>query len=293
MANPSDHAENERLSLTRALRHRLESLKRAGIDRMPAPPVYPAVRKLTVDTRPPERSPSVQSSPVPEPAVPRPTKPAPMPIPVASLFGDEMETPIVPDVERPERLAALGAEVAACTKCPLLATTRTQTVFGTGSPTARLMFIGEAPGGEEDRTGIPFVGRAGQLLTDMITKGMGLSREDVYIANILKSRPPENRNPLPEEIANCLPFLERQIAIVRPEFLCMLGKVAASTLLETALPLGKLRGRWHRYRGVATIVTYHPAFLLRNPASKKEAWEDLQMLMKAMGLTPPSRQKES
>ena len=137
-------------------------------------------------------------------------------------------------------------------------------MFGVGSPTARLMFVGEAPGADEDRTGVPFVGRAGQLLTDMITKGMGLTRDEVYIANVLKSRPPENRNPLPEEVVNCLPFLERQIAIVRPEYLCILGKVAASTLLETALPLGKLRGRWHRYRGVPAVVTYHPAFLLRN-----------------------------
>ncbi len=289
------HADDERVSLTRAVRQRLESLQRAGIDRMPTPPVYPAVRRPPADTPASGPGAKVEPSPVPEPALPRATKsaPIPSPIPIASLFGDEMETPVVPELERPERLAEMAAEVAACTKCPLLATSRTQTVFGTGSPTARLMFIGEAPGGEEDRTGLPFVGRAGQLLTDMITKGMGLSREEVYIANILKSRPPENRNPLPEEIANCLPFLERQIAIVRPEFLCFLGKVAASTLLQTALPLGKLRGRWHRYRGVATIVTYHPAFLLRNPASKKEAWDDLQMLMKAMGLTPPGRRKES
>ena len=127
------------------------------------------------------------------------------------------------------------------------------------------MFVGEAPGADEDRTGRPFVGRAGALLTDMITKGMGLTREEVYIANILKSRPPENRTPLPDEVANCLPYLERQIAIIRPEFLCLLGKTAASALLETALPLGRLRGKWHRYRGIPTIVTYHPSALLRNP----------------------------
>jgi DNA polymerase len=198
---------------------------------------------------------------------------------------------MIPPEERPAQLAALAAEVAACTRCPLLATTRTQTVFGTGSPTARLMFIGEAPGAEEDRTGVPFVGRAGALLTDMITKGMGLAREDVYIANVLKSRPPGNRDPLPEEVANCLPFLERQIEIIRPEFLCLLGRIAASTLLDTALSLGKLRGRWHHYHGIPAVVTYHPAYLLRNPASKKEAWEDLQILMRAMGLTPPSRKK--
>jgi DNA polymerase len=181
--------------------------------------------------------------------------------------------------------------VSACTRCPQLAEYRTQTVFGVGSPTARLMFVGEAPGAEEDRLGEPFVGRAGLLLTDMITKGMGLAREEVYIANILKSRPPENRSPLPDEIAHCLPYLERQIAIIRPEYLCLLGKVAASALLETALSIGRLRGRWHQYRGIPTIVTYHPAFLLRNPASKKEAWDDLQILMQAMGLKPPGRRR--
>ncbi len=153
------------------------------------------------------------------------------------------------------------------------------------------MFIGEAPGADEDRTGEPFVGRAGQLLTDMITKGMGLTREEVYIANILKSRPPENRNPLPDEIANCLPFLERQLAVIRPQFICMLGKVAAGTLLQTALPMNKLRGRWHQYRGIPAIATYHPSYLLRTPAAKKDAWEDLQLLMKAMGIAPPSRKK--
>jgi DNA polymerase len=207
---------------------------------------------------------------------------------MTTLFGDpEDDAPVVPANERPALLSTLAAEVSGCQRCTILAQTRTQTVFGVGSPTARLMFIGEAPGADEDRLGEPFVGRAGMLLTDMITKGMGLKREDVYIANILKSRPPENRSPLPDEIANCLPYLERQIAIIRPEFLCLLGKVAASALLATALPLGRLRGRWHRYRGIATVITYHPAYLLRNPASKKEAWEDLQMLMQAMGLKPP------
>jgi DNA polymerase len=129
------------------------------------------------------------------------------------------------------------------------------------------------------------------LLTDMITKGMGLGREEVYIANVLKSRPPENRTPEPHEIANCLPYLERQIAIIRPEFLCLLGKTAASALLDTALSVGRLRGRWHRYRGIPAIVTYHPSYLLRQPSAKKEAWDDLQMLMKAMGLKPPGRNR--
>ena len=299
MSNVGDEHQAERVGVGRELRQRLESLRRAGIDRIPSPPVLQTVTR-------PASAPIAAPSGLPEPETPtaKPTIPArdvpgaakptvvPNPMPVASLFGEpELESPVVPAGDRPAQLEALRVEVAGCTRCPLLAGSRTQTVFGVGSPTARLLFIGEAPGADEDRTGVPFVGRSGQLLTDMITKGMGLAREDVYIANILKSRPPENRNPLPDEVANCLPFLERQIAIIRPEFICMLGKVAASTLLETALPLGKLRGRWHRYRGIPVVVTYHPSFLLRNPASKKEAWDDLQMLMKAMGLTPPPRNK--
>jgi DNA polymerase len=200
-----------------------------------------------------------------------------------------LEGSLVPAAERPGLLEALAADVSVCRKCANLAETRTQTVFADGSATARLMFIGEAPGAEEDRQGVPFVGRAGQLLTDMITKGMGLKRHDVYIANILKCRPPENRDPTLEESSNCLPYLERQIEIVRPEFLCLLGRTAVSTLLDTTLSMARLRGKWHRYRGIPTVVTYHPAYLLRNPASKKESWEDLQMLMNAMGLPVPSR----
>jgi DNA polymerase len=151
------------------------------------------------------------------------------------------------------------------------------------------MFIGEAPGGDEDRLGVPFVGKAGQLLTDMITKGMGLRREDVYIANILKCRPPENRDPTPTESSNCVGYLDRQIEIVRPEFICLLGRVASGTLLNTALSMGRLRGRWHRVHGIPTIATYHPSYLLRTPSAKKDAWEDLQMLMRAMGLVIPRK----
>ena len=192
-------------------------------------------------------------------------------------------------------LAAAAAEVARCVRCPHLASTRTQTVFGCGTPTARLMFIGEAPGADEDRIGQPFVGRAGQLLTDMITKGMGLSREEVYIANILKCRPPENRTPTLEEAANCSSYLEHQIAVIRPEFLCLLGKTAAIGVLglSPTASLGPLRRKWHRYRGIRTLVTYHPSYLLRNPPAKKDAWEDLQLLMKEMGLSVPGRKRGS
>ena len=203
--------------------------------------------------------------------------------------------PLVPQPGAPspsERVADLGwtelrAAVAACTRCPL-STTRTQTVFGVGSLEAKWLIVGEAPGAEEDRQGEPFVGRAGQLLNAML-RAIGLAREQVFIANVLKCRPPRNRDPAPLEAAQCLPYLERQIAIIRPEFLCLLGKTAVSALLETALAMGKLRGRWHRYRGIPAVVTWPPAYLHRNPAAKREAWEDLQMLMQAMGLKPGKR----
>ena len=303
MMPDSDLVATERVRLLRTLRHRLESLARAGVDRIPRPPAIPftslKARPAVVATAPaivePAAAPAAALAPErprPAPAPPLVVAAPPTPALVASLFDEPGEAePTIPAAERPQVLAALAAEVAACTRCPLLVPGRTQTVFGEGSPTARLMFVGEAPGETEDRTGRPFVGKAGVLLTDMITKGMGLTREDVYIANILKSRPPNNRDPLPDEVRNCFPFLERQIAIIRPEYLCILGKPAAQALLQTALPLGRLRGKWHRVRGIPAIVTYHPAYLLRNPAGKKEAWEDLQTLMRAMGIQPPGRKR--
>jgi uracil-DNA glycosylase family 4 len=186
-------------------------------------------------------------------------------------------------VTAPEHPGALEAweqlreQVRACTACPLHAT-RTQSVFGVGDRRAEWMVIGEAPGAEEDRRGEPFVGRAGQLL-DAMLRAIGLGREtNVYIANILKSRPPGNRDPRPQEITACLPYLHRQIALVRPKLLLAVGRIAAQTLLGTDAPLGQLRGRVHRLgeHNVPLIVTYHPAYLLREPAQKRKAWEDLQ-----------------
>jgi len=181
-------------------------------------------------------------------------------------------------------LEGLATEVAACTLCHELATTRTQTVFGVGNPRAELCFLGEAPGADEDRQGEPFVGRAGKLLTDIIQKGMKLRREDVYILNILKCRPPGNRNPAGDEVAHCRPFFERQLEIIQPKFICCLGSVAAQNLLETNVSVGRLRGKLHDWQGHQVLVTYHPAYLLRNPAAKKDTWEDIQLLMEAMGL---------
>jgi len=181
-------------------------------------------------------------------------------------------------------LDVIRREVEQCTRCGELAATRTQTVFGVGNPQARLCFLGEAPGADEDRQGEPFVGRAGQLLTDIIQKGMKLRREDVYILNILKCRPPGNRNPLPSEAAACRGFLDRQLAVLQPEFICCLGAVAAQNLLETDRAIGRLRGKLHDYNGIQVLCTYHPAYLLRNPSAKKQVWEDIQLLMQAMDL---------
>jgi DNA polymerase len=184
------------------------------------------------------------------------------------------------------QLDELSSEVARCTRCQELACNRTQTVFGTGDPQARLCFLGEAPGVEEDRRGEPFVGAAGQLLNKII-QACQLRREDVYILNVLKCRPPDNRTPLPSEAANCRPFLERQLELIQPEFICCLGAVAAQNLLETSTPIGRLRGRFHEYRGSRVVCTYHPAYLLRNPAAKRQTWEDMKLLMQAMGIELP------
>ncbi len=199
-----------------------------------------------------------------------------------------LEAPAVVDLPPPETranaLQRIANDVARCTRCAELARTRTQTVFGTGDPMARLVFMGEAPGADEDRMGEPFVGRAGQLLTDIITKGMKIRREDVYILNTIKCRPPDNRTPLPEEAANCRAFLDRQLAILRPEFICCLGAVAAQNLLGTTEAIGRLRGRFHDFDGIKVLCTYHPAYVLRNPAAKRQVWDDIQILMREMGL---------
>jgi len=186
---------------------------------------------------------------------------------------------------RAEALSAIRAEIGNCTRCALAAG-RNQIVFGDGDPNARLMFIGEGPGADEDAQGLPFVGRAGQLLNNMIA-AMGLKREQVYIANIVKCRPPQNRVPEPEEAHTCAPFLYRQIDIVRPEVLVALGATAALYLLGVKSSLSALRGRVHMCRERKLIVTYHPAYLLRDPRQKKEAWRDLQLAMSELGLTAP------
>jgi len=178
-----------------------------------------------------------------------------------------------------DMLKKVCQEMANCQLCPL-GKTRQNLVFGDGNPHAQIVFVGEAPGADEDEQGLPFVGRAGQLLTDIIVKGMKLQRKDVYICNILKCRPPGNRNPFPNEISTCEPFLKKQLQIISPKIICALGTFAAQTLLKTDIPISALRGRFHSYEGIKLMPTYHPAYLLRNQSAKKPVWEDVQMIMK-------------
>lgn len=192
--------------------------------------------------------------------------------------------------DRTLAMAAIREDLGDCTRCRLHKQGRKQIVFGVGNPHADLMFVGEAPGADEDEQGIPFVGRAGQLLTNMI-KAMGLGREDVYIANVIKCRPPGNRTPEREECETCSPFLLRQIDVVRPKIIVALGAVAAKSLLQINDSMANLRGRTYDFRNTKLIVTYHPAYLLRDPRQKKEAWKDLQKVMQFLGL-PVSSARE-
>ncbi len=238
----------------------LEIMRQAGVTDLAAPVCKPDMTEPVI-------------------AVPVITVPETMPQKTASK----------PTASKSEQLALVAKAVARCKRCEELASSRTQTVFGTGNPDSELVFLGEAPGADEDRLGEPFVGRAGQLLDDIIVKGMKLRREDVYICNILRCRPPGNRNPSPEEAEHCRPFLDRTLETIAPKFICCLGAVAAKCLLHNDTPIGKMRGKVLTYSAscgqeTKVVCTYHPAYLLRNPAAKKETWEDIKMLMREMGL---------
>ena len=242
------------------------------------------------------------------PKAPGPVEPAaPEPVPVVAAVhhapvrppagGAAPTEPSAGDAGQPSappqkgcgspRLAAIRADLGDCGRCKL-AGGRTHLVFGVGDPAAELMFVGEGPGADEDQQGEPFVGRAGQLLTKMI-EAMGFRREDVYIANVVKCRPPGNRNPEPDEIEACEPFLRAQISAVQPKVIVALGKFAAQTLLRDTTPITRLRGGWRAYEGVRLMPTFHPAYLLRSPEEKKRAWEDLQLVMKELGKPLPRR----
>jgi len=192
-------------------------------------------------------------------------------------------------LQRPfEILQSIREDLGDCTRCKLHKQGRKQIVFGVGNPHADIMFVGEGPGADEDEQGEPFVGRAGQLLNNMIN-AMGLKREDVYIANVVKCRPPGNRTPEPDECATCSPFLLRQIDAIQPKVLVALGAVSARTLTGVNEPMIRMRGKWWDFRGTKLAITYHPAYLLRDPRQKAEAWKDLQMVMKELGLKPPAK----
>jgi uracil-DNA glycosylase len=204
-----------------------------------------------------------------DPDAPSPDVPAGQPG-VTETLGDEQA-----ETGRAETLPAIREDLGDCTRCKLHALGRHQIVFGVGSPSADLMFIGEAPGHDEDIQGVPFVGRAGQLLTKII-EAIGLTRDDVYIANVIKCRPPENRNPEPDEVATCEPFLFRQVQVIRPKVIVALGTFAAQALLRTKDPISRLRGQIFKYGDAQLIPTFHPAFLLRSPERKRDVWEDMK-----------------
>jgi len=269
------------------LRARLLSEQGLGyaLDR---PALHAAPRKRGNEAPPPQ-DPATRAarSPVREaaPESPSPAQPparGPLPVPPDSPFGG---------TGSPE-LQAIRAELGDCRRCRLCEG-RTNLVFGVGNPRARVMFIGEGPGADEDAKGEPFVGRAGQLLTDIITKGMGLRRpEEIYIANVVKCRPPENRDPKPDEAASCLPFLRAQIRSIRPEVIVLLGRIPLTFLFDrepTSVKITRERGMWLEIEGIPAMPTFHPSYLLRNPPAKKEVWLDIQEVMKKLGLPPPKK----
>ena len=282
MGNPdSGDAREELASVAASLRAYLEWQQDTGAMGIPRKPrsAKPAVDAPGADVGHEER----RAAPSPSPAPKRATAPLDVPVPVPVPAPVQARPVAAP----PRPLPVIAAEASTCTKCALSAT-RNSVVFSRGNPEAKLVFIGEAPGADEDEQGLPFVGRAGQLLTKIIG-AINLTRDDVFIANVLKHRPPGNRNPLPDEVAACSPYLVRQIELVRPKVILALGTFAAQTLLETKTTIGKLRGQIHRYYGVPLIVTYHPAALLRNPAWKRPTWEDVQLARRILDRTDSPR----
>lgn len=240
-----------------------------------------------------DRAPSADWREVLRGAGAAPDSPAPIPVARDAPPSAELTIPAGITVAAPHRelfsgsafaslesLDAVASAVASCTRCPLHATA-TNPVPGAGNPNARLMIVGEAPGATEDEQGLPFVGAAGQLLTKILA-AVDLKRDDVFICNVLKHRPPGNRNPMPDEVTACRPFLTRQFELIKPDVMLALGSFAAQTLLETKLAIGKLRGQLHKYHGVPLIVTYHPAALLRNPSWKRPTWEDVQLVRRIL-----------
>jgi DNA polymerase len=253
-----------------------------------APEARPSIPSMPAVPPPKPASPGRYELTPPTPAVagaaqPAPVAPALADVPVGIVITGGMRAPGAEAIHNLGSIEEIAATVATCTRCPLYATAKNP-VPGSGNPHADFMVVGEAPGANEDEQGVPFVGQAGQLLTKIL-EAIHLKREDVFIANVLKHRPPGNRNPLPDEVAACSPYLVRQIELVRPKVILALGTFAAQTLLETKITIGKLRGQVHRYHGVPLVVTYHPAALLRNPAWKRPTWEDVQLARRILDRT--------
>jgi uracil-DNA glycosylase family 4 len=257
----------DRVMILASLRDYVEQLLEEGLEGLPA-------------------SRSIPAAPLPMPTKPR--RPAAPPPPPVMFETAPATTDLYPGLAHTAGLEELRQFIGDCQRCKL-APSRTNLVFGVGDFRAKLMFVGEAPGADEDALGEPFVGRAGQLLTDIIERGMGLTRAQVYICNVIKCRPPENRNPEPDEVASCEPFLFRQIDLVRPRVIVGLGAFAVHSLLKVKTPISKLRGIWREVRGVRMMPTFHPSYLLRNPADKRLVWADIQEVMKALELAVPGR----
>jgi uracil-DNA glycosylase family 4 len=246
---------------------------------MSAPP--PPGPTAAAASAPARRSPVARAAPSPRPAPPASASvPGVLPPPAAPI-------PFPTDAAPAERLGAIRAALGDCTRCKLCGG-RKNLVFGVGNPEAELVFVGEGPGADEDLQGEPFVGKAGQLLTKMI-EAMGYTRDSVYICNVVKCRPPGNRNPEPDEIAACEPYLRAQLDAIRPRAIVALGKFAAQTLLRDATPITRLRGHWRTYAGIDLMPTFHPAYLLRSPEEKRKAWDDLKAVLAKIGRKPPTR----
>jgi len=282
MTQASDDPRTELAQIAASLRAYLEWQSDSGTSGIPRAPRAAA---------PGPRAPA----PVIAPATPTPALAAPLPAPALAAPPPALALAPPENTGGLVRLEQIRQEVANCTKCAL-ATTRTNTVFSRGNPQSKLCFIGEAPGADEDAQGLPFVGRAGQLLDRMIV-AMGLSPEqDVYVCNIIKCRPPGNRRPTPEESNTCIPYLHEQLAIMRPRVIVAMGNTAVAALLQTSMGITKIRGQWKLYRGTTLVMpTYHPSYLLRpsdqQQQAKREAWEDLQMVMKELGIAVPAKKK--
>ena len=284
------------LAMNRALRQELEGWQRAGLSHLPMPPrkrTAPAtIQKPAAVTRTPSSGNTVSRPVVSSAAAGKASKPpsapmSPLALPVISEPLPSCPHPAGSREDREWRLNQWKQRVAACVRCPELASSRHQTVFGVGNPEARFLFIGEAPGADEDAQGEPFVGAAGQLL-DKIVTACGLKRADIYICNILRCRPPGNRKPLPIEAGNCREYLDAQIAIIDPEFIVCWGATAAQNLMGTEESIGRLRGRVFEHGRAKVLCTYHPSYLLRNPAAKKDVWEDMKFFLKEAGLPVPA-----